>query len=306
MNNSTKKRRPRCPNKSRRNKAGDCIDKLTGQKIQLNHLIPIVSPIVSSQLFQEQIRKHSSLEEGEIPTRSSKTTATPRTAFMKKYFKQPVMLLNNYKNDRYGLLFQVSFSDPTQFTNYANLATSPRIDCFYQSLFAVGLREVERAKIDAADVNEKGKLGVYNDDIKKYLMAVFHLTKTEIINVQSKPIVNSKGLPDNKEAKKRINETFEEKLKDNHATIFTISFEKYGKELYGHAMVAYKYKNKVYYFDPQKKGIEDEKKIRSRTLSHIIKYSGNNMIRSFSYFKIAGLPEPKVSTNLTCHIPYEG
>jgi len=304
MNHETKKKRPRCPNRSRRNKAGDCIDKITGQKIPLNY------SIANLRLQIRKTSRSSSIEEGEIleerQTRSSKTTATPRTAFMKKYFKEPVMLLNNYKNDKYGLLFQVSFSDPDQFTNYANLATSPRIDCFYQSLFSLGLREVERAKIDAADVNNKGTLGVYNNDIKKYLMAVFHLTKTEIINVQSKPILNSKGLPDNKEAKKRINETFEEKLKDNHATIFTISFEKYGKELYGHAMVAYKYKNKVYYFDPQKKGIEDEKKIRSRTLSHIIKYSGNNMIRSFSYFKIAGLPHPKGATNLTCHIPYEG
>lgn len=303
MNNQTKKRRPRCPNRSRRNKAGDCVDKITGERVS--------NSIARPPLFQEQIRKISSLEEGEIfeerQTRSSsKTTATPRTAFMKKYFKQPVMLLNNYKNDAYGLLFQVSFSDPDQFTNYANLAANPRIDCFYQSLFSLGLREVERAKIDAADVNEKGTLGVYNNDIKKYLMSVFHLTKTQIVCLQSKPIVNSKGLPDNKEAKKRINDLFEEKLKNNHATIFTITFFKDGKELYGHAMVAYKYKNKVYYFDPQKKGIEDEKKVKSETLSHIIKYSGNNYITKFSYFKIAGLPEPKVSTNLTCHIPYEG
>ena len=79
-----------------------------------------------------------------------------------------------------------------------------------------------------------------------------------------------------------------------------------GKLDFGHAIVAYKYKNKIFYFDPQKKGIKNDKQILSKTLSHMLKYNGHVYISSYAYFMIDELPKPKMAKRLTCPISYVG
>lgn len=71
-------------------------------------------------------------------------------------------------------------------------------------------------------------------------------------------------------------------------------------------MIVYKHKGAVYFFDPQQKGFKDDKKIRSKTLTHLAKYAGNSYIGAYSYFMVNELPEPREPENLTCEIPYVG
>jgi len=64
--------------------------------------------------------------------------ATPRTQYACR-FKKPI-----YLSERD--LFQIHFDTPDQFIQYTNLSKTPKLDCGYQSLFALGLLEVEHAK----------------------------------------------------------------------------------------------------------------------------------------------------------------
>jgi hypothetical protein len=105
---------------------------------------------------------------------------------------------------------------------------------------------------------------------------------------------------------KLLQDLCKRKLKDNHTTIIIVRFYKRERFSHGHAIIAYKYKGIVYFFDPQQKGIIDDNKIRSRTLAHLAKYAGNSDIGGFSFYMINELPEPREPVNLTCDIPYIG
>lgn len=280
---------------------------------------PAQSPITPDgspeMVVVEKEKESSGKQTGlQVPKSRSKTPSnkdpTPRTVFAQTYFSKPVTLLNKYRpnpSDKSGkLLLQVSFNSPDQFTNYANLSKQPKIDCFYQSLFSIGLRDVEQSKRDSSAINEKGKKGVFITTQREYLMRLFGLRESQIHIFYSGEVKNDKGLHDNKASQQIINTTFTEKLSNNHASILILYFYKYGKELHGHAMIVYKYKDKIYYFDPQLKGIKDDKTIKSKTLAHLIKYSGNKFIGAFGYFEINELPAPREPENLICHIPYIG
>lgn len=316
--------------RTRKNAAGECVDvailekekvlrrtqkaanakqKKLKSKIKIlpnlvkEQKVKVLTPILEGEENTTIVPKQPSLEEGEI--RSTKKSATPRTIFAKKYFDQPVMLLNEYKGEPW-ILFQVSFKTPDQFTNYANLSANPKIDCAYQSLFSMGLRDVETAKKDSIIVNEKGTKGVYVTDQTNYLTSAFQLNPKQIKYVDSGEIQKEDGTADTKGVQQQLDALFKEKMKDNHVTMFHITFWKYGKEQFSHAMVAYKYKNRVHYFDPQQKGLKNEKLVKSKTLAHIIKYSGNNYLSRFGYFMVEEMPEPIPPTNISCELPYVG
>jgi hypothetical protein len=272
--------------------------------------VPPLVPLQEMAVEEKTIDKLAGLQVPKSRSRSrtpSNKGPTPRTVFAQTYFTKPVTLLNKYHSDKTGrLMFQVSFNSPDQFTNYANLSKQPKIDCFYQSLFSIGLRDAEQSKRDSSEVNEKGEKGVHTYIQQDYLRKLFGLRANQIHEVYTGELLNDKGLHDNKLTTKAIHTTFTEKLSNNHATILLVFFYKWGKLLNGHAMIAYKHKDKIYYFDPQQKGVKDYKTVNSKTLAHLIKYSGNTFIGGFAYFEINELPEPREPQNLVCDIPYVG
>jgi len=268
---------------------------------------------VPSTIVEEEMHSQKSIRVPKVGEPAFNTdSVTPRTAFSKAYFTKPVTLLNKYPEDsesvsQHKLLFQVSFTSPDQFVNYVNLSKNrPKIDCFYQSLFSIGLRDVNKAKMDSVEVDEKGERGVRVTDQKEYLAKVFGLRDGQIEYVNSGEIRDSNGLFTKRLGLERIRDVLKRKLKDNHTTPLALFFYKYGKATFGHTIIAYKYRGTIYFFDPQQKGILDDKKIRSKTLTHLSKYAENSYIGGFSYFMIDELPEPREPINLTCDIPYVG
>jgi hypothetical protein len=223
-----------------------------------------------------------------------------------------VKLLNKYPEDpesvsQRELLFQVSFTSPDQFANYVNLSKNrPKIDCFYQSIFSIGLREVNKAKTDSVEVNEKGERGVLVTVQTEYLKQLFGLNSWELRYKNNERIETPGGLYSTKVTLQIIKDLLKRKLKDNHATLLNVFLYKYAKYCNGHTIIAYKYRGTIFFFDPQQKGLLADGTLRSKTLTHLSKYSGHKAIGGFSYFMIDELPEPREPINLTCDIPYVG
>jgi len=238
---------------------------------------------------------------------------TPRAQYAREYFKDvPIHLLNqgpvlpHVFGEPPGLLFQVSYTSTDQFTHYVNLHKDPEIDCFYQSLFTLGLRGATLAKKDSKDINKKGESGVPLYEIIHYIAFAFNIPMEQVM-FQRLPYLEVKpGVYKNKNSKAKINELFYTYLENNYATIFFIEFSRKGKFYYSHAMVAYKWNDVVYYFDPQKKGMLADKKVLSTSLSHIIKYSKNSTITDFGYFKVPVTEKPLELVDKTCPIAYVG
>jgi hypothetical protein len=112
----------RCPNGTRKNKQGVCEPKT--EKTEKTK--PARCP--------NGTRKN---KQGVCEPKETK--ATPRTQYTCNYFKKPI-----YLSERD--LFQIHFDTPDQFIQYTNLSKAPKLDCGYQSLFSLGLLEVEHAK----------------------------------------------------------------------------------------------------------------------------------------------------------------
>jgi len=314
----------RCPNGYRRNRAGECIKHDRTKKI-MKEPMPQVEPM--PELEPGEILEENPVFEKPLSAKS----ITPRTIYAKKQFEdKPVFLLANAKPladnvlikelalapsktpstpspsspKETPILFQVSISGPEQFTHYANLSKDSKkkkIDCFFQSVFSLGLRDVSIAKKDAEEINELGKDGVKFSEASRYFASSFGIPQKHIeyayVHI---------GTANNKIAIKHINDFMNTYLENDHATVFTLYFYKYRKSVGAHFMVAYKYKNVVFYFDPQQKGVVEDKKILSKTLAHLIKYSGYNFIDFFGYYKVNGLDEPIQMINVKCPVRYIG
>ena len=126
----------RCPNGTRKNKQGVCE--------------PKDKPV--AKRCPNGTRKN---KQGDCIPKSDKL-ATPRTQYACR-FKKPI-----YLSERD--LFQIHFDTPDQFIQYTNLSKAPKLDCGYQSLFALGLLQAEHAKKSAEEVNTKGKVGIYTQE----------------------------------------------------------------------------------------------------------------------------------------------
>ena len=137
----------RCPNGTRKNKLGVCEPK------------PDKSTQVPKKRCPNGTRKN---KQGECEPKTFQGSKTPRTKYTCKFFKKQI-----YLSERE--LFQIHFDTPDQFKEYANLSKSPKLDCGYQSLFALGLLEVEHAKKSAEEVNTKGKVGIFTNELKTFL-----------------------------------------------------------------------------------------------------------------------------------------
>jgi len=205
--------------------------------------------------------------------RKMKELSTPRTKYARQYHKHKIMMRGNSK------LFQVNF-DKKQFTKYVNLSDKPRVDCVFQSLFALGLRSCEMSKTSSLQCNKYGQSGVEHKEVIKYIIDIFNLKKQ---NIEYVAYENSYV--------DTIDGYFNTNLADNHATLFNIFFSKKGVFTYGHAIIAYKYNNRVYYFDPQSKN----KKMVSMTLDirDFLDETDNDEIMEFGIYRITGVKESK-------------
>jgi uncharacterized protein YjbI with pentapeptide repeats len=129
------------------------------------------------------------------------------------------------------------------FSRYSNLSKLhvKKIDCVFQTLFSLGLREIHTAKHESNVIN---KLGVYKQKIigvqalqlESYVQQIFGLEKenTKVINVTFSII--------------QMNNYLSTRLLENTCTILLFTY-KNGK--FGHCVTAFKHNNKIYIFDPQ-------------------------------------------------------
>lgn len=249
--------RTRCPNGSRKNKYGDCVktnEVDTSRATKKKYLESTQTQELKTQKKRKRCPKGTrknkegnciSTKTESIQTKSA-DMATPRTKYAKTYFSNnPIIMSDNHGPGEANVLFQVGFTTPKQFENYANLSERPKIDCFYQSLFSIGLIDVNKAKKNSEDANTNGKTGVRTSAIKEYLEKSFELSGKEKIQYENINIPgDAKGFLSIKVQNATIKQFFMDHLKNNHATIFTIQFLIItdGKRAdFSHAIVAYKY-----------------------------------------------------------------
>ena len=129
------------------------------------------------------------------------------------------------------------------FSRYSNLSKLhvKKIDCVFQTLFSLGLREIHTAKHESNVINKLGfykkkLIGVQALQLESYVQQIFGLNKenTKVINVTFSII--------------QMNEYLSIKLLENTCTILLFTY-KNGE--FGHCVTAFKHHNKIYIFDPQ-------------------------------------------------------
>jgi uncharacterized protein YjbI with pentapeptide repeats len=130
------------------------------------------------------------------------------------------------------------------FSNYSNLSKLhiKKIDCVFQTLFSLGLRDIHTAKHESNVINKLGFykkkiIGVQALQLESYVQQIFGLEKenTKVIHIESFSII-------------RMNEYLSTKLLENTCTILLFTY-KNGK--FGHCVTAFKHNNQIYIFDPQ-------------------------------------------------------
>ena len=138
----------------------------------------------------------------------------------------------------FGPLFKIRIEHPDiyeLFEKYKNLSENPTIDCAFQVLFSLGLRDVIISKRDSAIINKLGKYnkatGVNGNDLNEYLEQIFDLRKNSLLSKFYKEITRNH---------------FKDILKDGLATILLLNFD-----TYAHYVVAFRSGKMVWIFDPQ-------------------------------------------------------
>ena len=183
--------------------------------------------------------------------------------------------------------------------------TPPRVDCFYQTAFSLGLRSLNKLKKDVDKANFKAKEGVIPEDAAKFIACSFGLTDKNV-ELEKRSFAHS-----NETNRDTINEKMETELVNNHATIICLGFvekEKNGEmwvevKKSKHYIVAYKYNDKVFYFDPQRQ-IEDKNVLNLLGEPE----DGNQVfIEELITFLVKNVTEHKLLFKKNnCKIPYYG
>jgi hypothetical protein len=225
---------------------------------------------------------------------------TPRTRYAQNKFgnnKHTIHLLGHYnkyqRDDEYDdeyVLFQVPYKDETQFIEYENLDLNHdkyKKDCAIQSMFSLGLQDVELSKQCSSDINMYGEEGVTRQAINDYIKRAFGLSsKTQVMRKSidmrdvtydgdedegnydvnyyhykhdgTDPSIEGYNFYlDTKLSTEQKNdktvEFFHRKLKNGYATTISIMFLSSRGNEFGHRLVVYNHDDKIYFFDPQQK-----------------------------------------------------
>jgi hypothetical protein len=160
-----------------------------------------------------------------------------------------------------------------------------KIDCAIQSIFALGVRDVEISKQSSFDSNTYGKSGVTDFEVIKYIINAFNLKVPIIIkridildddDIGEHEYYNYADSADGEVADPREDQynfylddklSYEEKndktvtffdrrLKNGYATTIGMILSRRGGDrtsFGGHRIVAYKHDDQIYFFDPQQK-----------------------------------------------------
>ena len=247
-------------------------------------------------------RKSSEKEPSE---RKSSETKTPRSIYAKRYFadnKKTIYLLDSYGKNAKSVMVQVNYNDVEQFTNYQNLSSRPSNDCFFQTIFSLGLRDVKMAKKDSMDANSYNGTGVHIVEILLFIKNAFNLSKRE--KVYYKCVNLEYDVVERKLSRNEINnkivKIFNSKLKNGYAApIYIERYYKSSGRRMGHSLVVYKYNDIIYFFDPQIKGYMPE--WRKYNSTNIYEVSESD-ITKISYYTVSNLKNPKPLMDTTCQI----
>ena len=277
----------RCPKGYRKNKLGDCIK----QEISNNNT-------TKKRKISSEKKKISSEK------KASSETKTPRSIYAKRYFannKSTIHLLDKF-GDSKKVMVQVNYNDVEQFMNYRNLANRPQSDCFFQTIFSLGLRDVKMAKQDSMNANNTGE-GASVSEIIPYIKNVFNLSNAE--KVSFKRISLAKEVLELNTSRDKINNKIVKLLtpliKEGYAApIAIMRYNKRSGKRDGHSMIAYKYNNILHFFDPQKKySYVTIGNIFNST--NIFDVAESDFIE-FGYYTVTKLDHPKPLMNTTCKI----
>jgi hypothetical protein len=225
---------------------------------------------------------------------------TDRSIYARKYFENKtgtIHMLDKIRKGDTTVMFQVNYKDVGQFLNYENLHNNPKLDCFFQSIFSLGLHDVKMAKKHSFQVNKKGRSGVNSNDVKLFIKNAFELTDDEIVEFY---IYNNNN---SKITGKKINNIFKNHLKNGYATVIFVKRLVDNGLIAGHYLVMYKYNNKIYFFDPQKKTRGD---VNGVSISTRIEDVIINDVLQIGWFEIDNLKSPKPLIHTSCHIRYVG
>jgi len=277
---SITKKKERCPKGSRKNKHGVCVKNKTMADVL--HKTPTQTP---PSLIKP-------LADATPTTTTTTTPKTPRGIYAKTYHTTEIMLSDrDLTGSNQNALLQFTFSDVKQFEDYVPLTLNPRIECFYQTLFTLGLRKTKLLKKEVEEINIKGKIGVVFTDAAELFAESFGIPKRDVVfrtsNDIKEPDINNE-----------MNTFFDGKLKENHATIIGIFFTKKNSKIvkseFAHFIVVYKNNNTIYYFDPQNKQKYNQREIINTNILRITqKYKAKGYkIFAYGYYKVSDLTHP--------------
>jgi hypothetical protein len=293
----------------------------------------------------EKERRSSSAKKitsSEKERRSSSETKTPRSMYAKRYFannKNTIHLLDKVGDYDY-VIFQVNYNDVSQFTEYQNLSIEiPRIDCVFQSIFSLGLRDVNLSKQDSLNVNAYGRGGVPSYELIKYIKNAFNLTPRSVVTTKDISIAddddndehyNEDGVYDynlfldetlsQDDKNDKITTFFNHRIKNGYAT--TIAIKILGRSVeYGHRIVLYKHDNQIYFFDPQRKKY-GEYVVHDRNQVYYVNTEGERVVyistnlydliprgmvlTNVNYIAITNLSSPKPLVDTSCPLLHRG
>lgn len=189
-------------------------------------------------------------------------------------------------------LFQVNFSNEEQFINYLNLSENETVnDCFFQSVYSIGLRDLNLAKLNSENIELNGIEGVDTKDVENYIKETFDLKGS--VQGWFRNFEKSNWSQD---VTIEVLEEWLQDLNDNCATLLFLQLNDGG-----HFIIAYKYKNIIYYFDPQNAGRQ------GRSISTNIKdILFDDELEGFCCFYVEGLTEKMPLVKNDCHIKFYG
>jgi len=297
-------KRSRCPNGTRKNKSGDCIQRVLNDK-KNTRCANGTRKNKSGDCIQRVLTDKKNTRKKRV----SIDRQTPRSIYAKKYFannKDDIHLLDKMNRGDTSVLFQVNYNDVNQFFNYENLHNNPKIDCFFQTIFSLGLQDVKISKKQSIDINKYGNYGVTASEVKLFIKNAFDLSEDERITYFTTNVGNCVKYKKRSSEfiSNKIRNKFDSKLKDGYATIvFVTRLDNNDKETSGHYIVIFKYNDQIYFFDPQKKIRKNGDVIFTSTNIRDVLISKNGDI---GYFTIDNLHSPKPLVNTTCPVQYRG
>jgi hypothetical protein len=241
--------------------------------------------IIPEKYRLERLRKMPMLfkEHGipfEIAHPEQLQTDTPRRVYYKTFYRNNTFLLPKP-------LFQISFKDPGQFELYTQITSKTGNECFIQTLFSLGLRDVKEGKKDVAKIKKTNVKGVQFHEAAKYFETSFGLQPGQIFYNEYEYTTM-----------REMDDIFKQNLENNFATIFSLSFLNYNSDLLGHFLIVYKLFDTLFYFDPQLNK-------HYKTLSQLVyemEVDRNLNILAYGFYETKNITKPIELKNNYCPI----